>query len=223
VLASGVANSRDAFLPNPCDVDFDSLEGGAARTCGRCDRTVHDLTALDDDDVDRLFERAEHDRVCVRARVDPRGGILRRGRLAVLAPLALVACGSNHAVGQVVREPPPDSGTAETLEVGKIAWRDPTATASASSSPTGTPRAWDIEKGAARLHIVDTPGTIVDSTAAPPLPGQALPQHPFLSGACMGDPIGCSEAGNVLRESTSTDDFIARLRKAGFTVKPTPP
>jgi hypothetical protein len=71
-----------------------------------------------------------------------------------------------------------------------------------------------------RMHIVDEPGYLIDSNAPPPPPGQALSPHPFLSGNCDLDALGCSEAGNILRESTSTDDYIERLTKAGFTVKP---
>jgi hypothetical protein len=214
VYLRGMPSDRDLAIPNACDVDYESMteRSSYSRTCERCQTTVHDLTAMDSAEADDILARAAREKICVKAGVDGRGRINIKRSLAVLGPVLAVACGGER-MGQVVM------GKVEPTETESAAPSSgpPSATPSATSS---APRAWDIQKDATQLHIVDKPGTIVDSTAPPPLPGQPLAQHPFLSGSCFGDPLGCSKAGDILRQSTSTDDYIARLTKAGYTVKP---
>jgi hypothetical protein len=98
----------------------------------------------------------------------------------------------------------------------------PSASATATALTQHRPRAFDAEKDPVKIHVIDTPGQLTDSTAPPPLPGQKPATNPFLTASCFGDPLGCSKAGDILSQSTSTDDFLARLTKAGFTVTPAP-
>jgi hypothetical protein len=198
-------------IPEPCDADFDEMRkvGPHARRCARCATVVHDVGSMADADASALISIARVASVCVRTPVRS-----PRARLAVLAPLVLSACGSSesYVVGKV--SVPDDSA---------VVAPSPSASANPSAASTPGPRAWDIERGSLRMHIVDKPGMLVDGNAPPPPPGQPLSPHPFLSGSCNNDVMGCSEAGNVLRDSKSTDEFISRLAKAGFIVKPAPP
>jgi hypothetical protein len=59
------------------------------------------------------------------------------------------------------------------------------------------------------------PGPLI-STALPP-PGYTPPAHPFLS-AQAHDPSSESALRDVLERSTSFDDFLVRLREAGYRV-----
>jgi len=184
--------------------------GPHARRCARCATVVHDVAAMSDADALALISEARVASVCVRAPARS-----SRARLAMIAPLVLSACsgGSNDSEIQVVQRAHRECPVAE-YEVGKIGNVWP--------APSG-PCAWDIEKDSLRMHIVDAPGMLVDGNAPPPPPGQPLSPHPFLSGSCNNDVMGCAEAGNILRDSKSTDEFISRLRKAGFIVKPASP
>jgi hypothetical protein len=192
-------------IPEPCDADFGAMPEVAphARRCARCATVVHDLGAMSDAEALALMAEARVARVCVRAPARS-----SRTRLALLAPLVLAAC----------------DGSREPYVMGKMAPPDASAVVASprSATPPTQPRAWDIERGSLRMHIVDKPGMLVDGNAPPPAPGQPLAPHPFLSGSCTGDVMGCVEAGNILRDSKSTDDFISRLARAGFTVKPAP-
>jgi hypothetical protein len=71
------------------------------------------------------------------------------------------------------------------------------------------------------LTLSSTPGVLIDGNAPPPPPGQPPARHPFLSGACSGDAPSCSQAGELLRASSSLDDFLNRLRANGFDVQET--
>ena len=166
---------------------------------------------MSDADASALLSEARVASVCVRAPARS-----SRARLAVIAPLVLSACGASSGDSDVmgkVSVRPDESSMVATSPSSSV---DPSAT------PRSGPRAWDIEKDSLRMHIVDKPGMLVDGNAPPPPPGQPLSPHPFLSGSCNNDVMGCVEAGNILRDSKSTDEFISRLVKAGFTVKPAP-
>jgi hypothetical protein len=79
------------------------------------------------------------------------------------------------------------------------------------------PRRFRVLDGATLiLELVDQPGPIV-STAHPP-PGAPLTQHPFLS-ASARSPHHEHRLGEILRAASSVDDFLARLRAAGFSVE----
>lgn len=70
------------------------------------------------------------------------------------------------------------------------------------------------------LHIVDEPGPLMDLNAPLPPPGTPRAVHPFLSGTCSGGRFDlCSNARKLLLASKSYDEFIAKLRSAGYTVE----
>lgn len=96
----------------------------------------------------------------------------------------------------------------------------PMPTAQNAAPPPGDGSRWEAKRGPASLSITNQPGIVVDTNAPPPPPGNPPAQHPFLGASCSGDALGCSEAGTLLRASTSTADFLDRLRKAGFQVAP---
>lgn len=72
------------------------------------------------------------------------------------------------------------------------------------------------------LEIVDEPGALVSISAPPPPPDQPLPPpHPFLSATAL---VATEEhrLRQILLESSSTDDYVERLRAAGYRVDPKP-
>ena len=79
--------------------------------------------------------------------------------------------------------------------------------------------AWDVYKGDDLvLSVTDGPGVLASTAAREP--GAAPPAHPFL-GAVARD-AGTEEAlKRLLDEAKDTKDFLERLKKAGYRVKPT--
>jgi len=85
-------------------------------------------------------------------------------------------------------------------------------------APVPVVPAWSVYDGSVLiLTIVGEPGPIT-STAAPP-PGGRPVLNPFLSAAAQ-DADHEDQLGRLLQASTSLDDFLARLRAAGFRVVP---
>ena len=66
------------------------------------------------------------------------------------------------------------------------------------------------------LTVRAEPGPI--TSTAPPPPGGALVTHPFLS-ASARDAAYEHQLRELLTASTSVDDYLARLRAAGFRVE----
>ncbi|MFP2925286.1 hypothetical protein ACLESO_08720 [Pyxidicoccus sp. 3LG] len=76
---------------------------------------------------------------------------------------------------------------------------------------------YDVTKdGAAVLTFTSEPG-IIQSTGLP-APGAKPPRHPFLNARAL-DARHEHQLGTLLRASSSVDDFIQRLRGAGYEVK----
>ncbi len=101
------------------------------------------------------------------------------------------------------------------------------ATTSSSSvattpSPSPTPKKIRVkDHDLAFLDAEDTPGFLIDSNAPPPPPGSAPAKHPFLTASCYGGkPELCSKARDLLLVSKSWEEFVGRLRAAGFVVEP---
>ncbi|HEY8736695.1 MAG TPA: hypothetical protein VIO62_06595 [Candidatus Dormibacteraeota bacterium] len=67
------------------------------------------------------------------------------------------------------------------------------------------------------LEVSDQPGPLVSVSAPPPRPGQAPATHPFLSASAY-DPFTEGTLRQILLKSTSFDDFLAKLREAGYRV-----
>lgn len=85
-------------------------------------------------------------------------------------------------------------------------------------APAPSPDAWEVFKGERMvLSVSDGPGPLV-STAAPP-PGTPPVRHAFLSASAHA-PEEEDTLKRVLDASTSTADFLARLKSAGYAVKP---
>lgn len=66
------------------------------------------------------------------------------------------------------------------------------------------------------LSVRNEPGAI--TSTAPPPPGMQPLMHPFLSAAAQ-EAGHESQLKDLLDVSTSTDDFLARLKAAGFRVE----
>ncbi len=99
----------------------------------------------------------------------------------------------------------------------------PSASSSASSTiASPTPKKIRVkDHDLAFLDAEDTPGFLVDSNAPPPPPGSPPAKHPFLTASCYGGkPELCSKARDLLLASKSWEDFVGRLRGAGFVVEP---
>lgn len=76
---------------------------------------------------------------------------------------------------------------------------------------------YDVTKdGSAVLTFSSEPG-ILQSTGLP-APGAKPPSHPFLTARAL-DARYEHQLGTLLRASSSVDDFIQRLRGAGYEVK----
>ncbi|MDQ6711495.1 MAG: hypothetical protein M3Z11_13215 [Candidatus Dormibacteraeota bacterium] len=67
------------------------------------------------------------------------------------------------------------------------------------------------------LEVSDQPGPLVSVSAPPPRPGQAPATHPFLSASAY-DPFTDGALRNILLKSSSFDDFLEKLRDAGYRV-----
>jgi hypothetical protein len=137
--------------------------------------------------------------------------------VAALALAAAWACGpSSHGGGGAVEPSEADASPAEaTVE----------ETPDANLTPAAV-RSWEVYAGELKLlDIRDEPGLIIDTTAPPPppVPGWVPPRHPFLTASCGGDPLLCSRAGTLLRESQSTDEFLDQLRAEGWRVEAAAP
>lgn len=92
----------------------------------------------------------------------------------------------------------------------------PTATAPSVARE----RIYEATRDGARVLLVkNTPGPLTDTTAGVPPPGYTPPNHRFLSARCMYDAMLCSRVGEILRASSSIDDFFARLRQEGLVVR----
>ncbi len=199
---------EDVRIQSPCGVDFRKMTRVEAtkRFCAECRKHVHDLTAMTEDEAKALLDSPATDGLCVRYLADERGRIvflpvpvqnLTVRKRAVLAA-SMVAAATSLTACMGAMQPPPRPIVAQ-----------PEA-----------PRRFEIVRGQTRLAIVDQPGALIDESAPPPPPGTQLAPHPFLSGSCGGDPLGCSEARALLEGSRSTDEFVAKLTNAGFTVGP---
>jgi hypothetical protein len=203
----------DVQIDSPCGLDFSKMTRAEAtkRFCGDCRKHVHDLTRLTPGEIRELLATPATEGLCVRYVADERGRLvtlpdvptsaLTRAKRIVLAAAALAA---------------PLSLTA--CMGARAPMRNELPTASLEAPRPGD--AFVAIKGATMVRVTNTPGMLVDETAAPPPPGQTPDPHPFLSGSCGGDPRGCSEARELLESATSTADFLERLRDAGYNVGP---
>lgn len=72
--------------------------------------------------------------------------------------------------------------------------------------------------GRLALELVDRPGPLVSTSAPPPLPGQAPPDHPFATAtAFVAEWEG--ELGALLRGSPDLDAFLAAVTRLGYTIE----
>jgi hypothetical protein len=70
--------TSDLRIDNPCHEDWDGMRPqGARRFCDRCDKHVHNLSAMTADDAKALLaQRGREGRLCVRYTVDASGTVL---------------------------------------------------------------------------------------------------------------------------------------------------
>lgn len=127
----------------------------------------------------------------------------------------LVACGP-----EARPEPAAASATEAPREEGAS---EPSHTEAPSEetpvTPTPTPpRRLIATRGHARVELEEGTGFLVDATAPPPPPGSTPGTHPTLHGSCGGDPLGCSQAGNVVRPARTLEEVGSGLEELGFTV-----
>jgi hypothetical protein len=81
-------------IANPCTADWTAMEGSDARRfCGMCQMYVHDLSAMELDEVERVLARRGSERVCVRYTRERDGSVKLRGKArAAWLATALAAC-----------------------------------------------------------------------------------------------------------------------------------
>lgn len=89
-------------IEEPCTEAWDAMhEAGAGRHCDKCTKKVHDLSAMDQVEVDALLADAGSKHVCVRMRQDAAGRIMTRDYWKVAAGVALaVGVGGGQAGAQ---------------------------------------------------------------------------------------------------------------------------
>lgn len=97
-----MSNDLRGRFPRPCDAVWEDMRpDGCDRFCARCDRTVHDLSQLDIDEVQALVRRDPES--CVRAIIQPDGAVrlrvaeagqARRLMVATTAAVAMLAAGA---------------------------------------------------------------------------------------------------------------------------------
>jgi ecotin len=89
-------------IEEPCTEAWDAMhEAGAGRHCDKCSKKVHDLSAMDQAEVDALLAGAATKPVCVRMRQDAAGRIMARDYWKVAAGVALaVGVGGGEASAQ---------------------------------------------------------------------------------------------------------------------------
>jgi hypothetical protein len=77
---------------------------------------------------------------------------------------------------------------------------------------------WTVydKSGKAVAELKDAPGPIV-SRAGPPPDGKVV-THPFVTASSL-DAMAENDLHEALQAAASFKDFVARLRKAGFSVK----
>jgi hypothetical protein len=71
------------------------------------------------------------------------------------------------------------------------------------------------------LTIRDEPGALLSTALPPPDPSWRPPQHPFLSGSAQ-DANSEHALAQLLAQATSFDDYLERLRDAGYRVEEEP-
>lgn len=87
--------------------------------------------------------------------------------------------------------------------------------------PTTPVRRWKVYDGEELiLEISDLPGPVVDVSAPPP-PGARPSFHPFLSASAYSAWHG-DRLHTLLKEASSLDDFLDRLRQEKLRVEPVP-
>jgi hypothetical protein len=71
------------------------------------------------------------------------------------------------------------------------------------------------------LEVKDVPGPLLSRMAPPPIPGEQLTSHPFLSGVAL---VASEEGvlGDILERSRSFDEFLDLLRGEGLRVVENP-
>lgn len=116
--------ASDLPIPEPCSADWNAMRvvDGSRRHCGSCDKVVHDLSAMGDDEARALLAR---ERVCVRYRTRTDGRIVHRPpvRYAMVRAssgvrVPAVARGLAAALGLVGFAPPAHAGSV----VGSGSW-----------------------------------------------------------------------------------------------------
>ncbi|MBN1772846.1 MAG: hypothetical protein JXB32_16365 [Deltaproteobacteria bacterium] len=128
---------------------------------------------------------------------------------SVLVWLGAAGCGE-RSVRPAAPEPAGDADGPSPADVAE------------APPPGDAERHWVVYVDELRLmEISDTPGILVDGNAPPPPPGVEPGRHPFLTAACGGDPLLCSRAGTLLRESTTLPEFLEKLRAEGWRVEET--
>lgn len=132
--------------------------------------------------------------------------------------LTLVACGPRAQPAQ--SEPSSASSTegASDEAAGESSDTDAQTEETHVTPPSTTPRRLIATRGPARVELEEGTGFLIDGTAPPPPTGSTPGTHPTLHGSCGGDPLGCSEAGNVVRPARTLEEVRAGLEARGFTV-----
>lgn len=195
-----------AQLPilNPCSEDYAAMDGPAQRRfCDRCDKHVHDLSAMTEPEAKALLDgRAPGQRLCVRYRCGTDGRIAFRptvleAAFVALASLAVAAC-TSYAEPEALESP-----DTATLCRDASGFAIDCALADAAVIPDGTPEP-EIEPGGTQVPdtesvaepVVEPPsqteeivlmGDIAEPLEPCPLPQRGTEPGPAAEHLVMGE------------------------------------
>ena len=144
--------------------------------------------------------------------------------LSLAAATLLVACGGSSGSEGAGRPTHADSATQPSPSASATATASATgdaATSDASTKDASTKDArWDVFDGDVLvLEVSSEPGPLMSTALPPPDPAWRPPVHPFLS-ASARSAAHESKLRGILDASKSLDEFLRRLREAGFRVVP---
>lgn len=194
-----------ARLVYACDEDFERMpEVAGGRRCARCDRTIVDLRAVTQRELDALAPKGS---ICARVRVDAQGVVLarppevvplRRAAAAVAVAATLTACGPERASA------PTEPASAEVVASPTPAVDDGPMMLPIDRMPAGD----GIPPGDAIPAGDGMPDGGADAATACGSPGASAGADPT-----AGEAAEIAGAAEIAAEGTPTPEQRARTRR----------
>jgi hypothetical protein len=111
----------DLKLRFECNEDWDAMSGDdRARHCGKCDQTVHDLSAMSREEAESLLGERKQGRLCVRYAVSSEGQVQFRPSSRWTALVAAAGLAVPLAAAAVVHQGAPPTDAPPSAEEGPL-------------------------------------------------------------------------------------------------------